>query len=197
MVISPIEKRRSIRHFDDAEVSADLIADILEAARLAPSACNIQPIRVLVLSDPDDLDACRSAAYGIGACMTAPVIMLCMADRSAVDSVGERAAELQEAGAFEPVDLGSLESGIGHPFELRLGEDIMLVSAGVAVEHMVIQAAADGLGTCWVHHFDHDQLRSHFGIPDHLELLTLLPLGWPAESPEPRPRLASIEWNRE
>lgn len=196
MPLPVIYNRRSIRVFEQREVGRDLIDEMLEAARLAPSAGNIQSFRALVVSEPSELAACRSAAYGIGACATAPLIIVCMADVTAAESIGERYSELLTAGALEPVDVMALRSGAGRPFELRLGRDIALVNAAISTEHMALQATADGLGTCWVHHFDHDQLRQEFDIPASFELLSLLAVGWPAEHPAPRPRIATVEWKR-
>jgi nitroreductase len=119
-----------------------------------------------------------------------------MADVAAAEHIGERSSELHAAGALEPVDIMALRSGAGRPFELKLGRDIALVNAAIATEHMVLQATANGLGTCWVHHFDCDQLRQEFGVPANFEMLSLLAVGWPAEHPEPRPRLTTVEWKR-
>lgn len=189
-----IVRRRSIREYTDEPLDAMEIARILEAARLAPSAVNLQPTRVLVVTEPDDLAAVRSASYGIGACASAPCVFVCMANLEAEATLGERVGELVESKAMEPMDLSKLASGLGRPFELKVGREVAIANCAVAVAYMDLQATALGLGACWVHHADFDEIRQHFGIPDSLEIIALLPVGHPAERPGPRPRIPTIEW---
>ena len=197
MILPAIAQRRSIRRFQPRPVEPEKIAALLEAARLAPSSCNLQPTRILVVDTPEGLAAVRSAAYSTGACAGAPCILVCMYDTTLDDTVSERLAELAEAQALEPLDPAVLFSGHGRPFELRLGHLMARVNCAIATAYVELQATAMGLGACWVHHADMDQVREHFGIPGSLEILTLLPVGYPSEEPEPRPRIDSIEWKPE
>lgn len=188
------EARRSIRKFTPEPVSAEEIAAVLEAGRRAPSAVNLQPTRVIVATDADDLAVVRSAAYGVGAIACAPVVLVCMTDLSADAHLGDRVAELNESGALEPVDMGALTSGAGRPFQLKVGREVALMNCAVAVANMDLEAAHLGLGTCWVHHADFEQLSEHFKLPVHIEIVTLLALGHPDEHPAPRPRINTIRW---
>ncbi|MBM1155044.1 nitroreductase family protein, partial [archaeon] len=58
----------------------------------------------------------------------------------------------------------------------------------IAVEHIVLAAAAKGLGTCWIGSFNEQKVRELVGAPEHLQVVALLALGYPAEEPPPRPR---------
>jgi len=169
---------------------------LLEAARLAPSACNLQPFRALVVDKPEDLTFVSQTAYSIGATTNAPLIIIAMADTSADAKLQDRLEELIEAKSIEPVDMNRLKSAKNAPFQLQLGEDIALLSTAIAVEHIVLQAIKLELGTCWVHHFEIDEIREYFKIPENLRIVTLLTVGYPNETPKQRPRLKDIRFER-
>jgi nitroreductase len=59
--------------------------------------------------------------------------------------------------------------------------DYAFVDAAIAIDHMTLRAVDLGLGACWVCNFDVDLCRSLFGIPDHINPVALLPLGYPDE----------------
>jgi nitroreductase len=194
-LLATITHRRSIRKYQSRSISSSQIDLLLEAARLAPSACNLQPFRALVAHQHHDLDVLRKAAYNLGAVRTAPIIILGMTDMGADQFLEERMVELIGSGAVEPVDTTSLISGKLEPFTLKLGIDVAIMSASIAMEHIVLQAQHMGLGSCWVHHFAHDEVREYFKIPLHYKLLSLLTIGYPDESPEARPRIADIAFH--
>jgi nitroreductase len=58
------------------------------------------------------------------------------------------------------------------------------IDLAIAVDHITLCAAAEGLGTCWIGAFDEDKVRAILGIPPHIRVVALLPLGYPAD---PRP----------
>jgi nitroreductase len=196
-VFDQAKQRRSIRGFAEEVLSRAEIDSLLEAARIAPSAVNLQPTRVFAVTHPADLAVIRSAAYGVGACATAPCVLVSMIDLTADSHLGERVEELTAAGALEPLDMSSLTSGAGRPFQLKVGREVALINCAIATAYMDLQAVTLGLGTCWVHHADFRQIADHFSIPDHLEIVTLLAVGHPIEFPLARPRAASLRWEPE
>lgn len=73
----------------------------------------------------------------------------------------------------------------------RDGKNYADVDATIAMDHMILAAAALGLGTCWIAAFDPVVARRLFDLPDGMEPLAFTPLGYPAdEAPEQRPRKA-------
>lgn len=60
------------------------------------------------------------------------------------------------------------------------GKDHCDIDAAIAIDHMTLQAAELGLGTCWVCAFDAQKCSQVLGLPDHIEPIALLPLGYPA-----------------
>lgn len=63
----------------------------------------------------------------------------------------------------------------------------------IAVESMVLAAWSIGYGTCWIGAFEEAKVKSLLGIPEDKKVICLLPIGVPAETPEPKPRRALKE----
>ena len=82
----------------------------------------------------------------------------------------------------------------------RDGKNYADVDAAIVMDHMVLAAAALGLGTCWIAAFDPAVARSVFDLPEGFEPLAFTPLGYPADqAPAERPRkpLAELLWRKE
>jgi len=70
------------------------------------------------------------------------------------------------------------------------GKNYADVDATIAMDHLILAATAEGLGTCWIGAFKPEPVRRLLDVPADLEVLALTPLGYPDESPEARPRKA-------
>jgi nitroreductase len=187
-----ISKRRSIRRFKPDPVSDELLEQILESARLAPSGSNTQPWRFIVVKDAETRLKLQLASYNQRHVGQAPVVIVCCADIKAFSAFPERIDELIAVGALpaktREVFVPSLKRG-------EMSADIkwhLLIAAtsntDIAIEHMVLQAVELGLGTCWVRWFDDNKLKEILGIPKNIETVAVLPIGYPAEDPPQRPR---------
>ena len=73
-------------------------------------------------------------------------------------------------------------------YVMTCGQLTYPIDLAIAVEHMVLTAAADGLGTCWIGAFYEEEVKKILNIPPEVRVVALLPLGYPDESPHPRPR---------
>lgn len=62
------------------------------------------------------------------------------------------------------------------------GKDHTDVDAAIAIDHMTLQATELGLGTCWICNFYVEQCKSFFSLPDHIEPIAILSLGYPAST---------------
>jgi nitroreductase len=62
------------------------------------------------------------------------------------------------------------------------------VDLAIAMEHLALAAAAEGLGTCWIGAFYQDQVRQVLGIPDTVKVVQMMTLGYPADEPRPKSR---------
>ena len=157
MALSDIVKhRRSIRDFLDKPVERDKIMMCLEAARLAPSACNSQPWKFIVVDDPQvKWKLCEAAFDGVYAinsfCKKAPVIVVIVSEKS------------------------NFLARMGGMFR---GTQYYLIDIGIAGEHFVLQAEDLGLGTCWMGWFDEKAVKSVLNIPQDRKIDILIAMGY-------------------
>jgi nitroreductase len=68
-----------------------------------------------------------------------------------------------------------------------------MIDTAIAMTHMILAAADQGLGTCWVGAFNPAAARQFFGLPEEIEPVALTPLGYPADSLRPKERKALSE----
>jgi nitroreductase len=68
-----------------------------------------------------------------------------------------------------------------------------LMDLGIAIENMALTAWDMGVGSCWIGAYNEAAVRSLFGIPDSLRVVSMLTLGYPAEKPSPKVRKALSE----
>ncbi len=186
-----IEKRRSIRQYKPDAVSAEDLEEIIEAARLAPSGTNRQPWRFVLINDEAGKEKLAGAVVQPFV-LHAPAVFICCLDRNAYTRglVEKRMKELVRSNVVS-------EEAAGYIYKRKMPEqteDVVIpasayIDLGIAVEHMVLTAAALGLGSCWVRLFDPKQVHESLGLPGDIEVVALLPVGYPAEEPSPRPRL--------
>lgn len=142
-------RRYSVRAYAPEPVAESDLAKVLEAARLAPTACNKQPFRLLVLS------------------------------------TGGRQVELQRVYNKPWFVQAPLVIGVcavpAEGWVRRDGKNHAEIDAAIVMDHIVMQAADLGLGTCWVCNFDPAAAREVLHLPEGVEPLAFTPLGRPAD----------------
>ena len=192
-VIEAIKMRRSIRKFRPEEIPDEIIRDLLEAARLAPSGSNSQPWRFKVVKDRETKRRLAEAAFNQRHVAEAPVVIVCCADLP-------RYLDWVISGAQDLLKLKPMENHIFEFIDYRtnklkkmdieqLGPEIGF-NVAIAVEHIVLRAVELGLGTCWVRLADGKKIKEIFNWGKNISFVTLLLLGYPAEAPEARKRLS-------
>jgi len=186
-----IEKRRSIRKYKHDPIPDEFVTELLHAARLAPSGCNAQPWRFKIVKEPDVKARLAQAAHKQLFVAEAPVVMVCCADiQGYIDGSSSGVQDLGEIGAVEE----RIVRNIKDQSEIlkTLGTDDLgpriAANVAIAIEHMVLRALDFGLGTCWIRLIDESEIRKIFGWDDNIYVVALLPIGFPAESPQPRIR---------
>jgi nitroreductase len=169
-----VRGRRSVRRYLDQPVERDALLTCLEAARLAPSAENVQPWRFLVIDDPDIKerfsDVVFSGIYRVSRfAAKAPVLILILARP---DLLADR---------------------IGKPFR---NISFYLIDVGIAGGHIALQAEELGLGTCWIGWFNERRARKFFRVPRKYKIVCLMTLGHYEKRPRERSRksLDDIVW---
>jgi nitroreductase len=151
-----IEQRRSVRAYRKEAVADEKLERVLNAARLAPSAANRQPVHFCVIRG-EALKAKMLEVYGQQWFVDAPVIICACARPSEAWVRGD-------------------------------GKSYADVDVTIAVDHLILAATAEGLGTCWIGAFKPDKLRTVLNLPKDLEPVALTPLGYPAAPGKPTKR---------
>jgi nitroreductase len=192
-VFDAISKRRSVRKFKPELLSERQIEQLLEAARLSPSGCNIQPWRFLVVKDKKCKHKLCEAAFNQKFVEEAPIVIVCCGDLSSWKKTGHRTQELlsikdvhlnkeTEEALMDRVDRAVLA-------ELQERIPTTLLNVAIAVEHIVLEAVELGLGSCWVRLFDENKVKQALDLDNNLCVVALLPVGVPDEEPDARSRL--------
>ncbi len=156
-----ISKRQSTRAYDPTRpVEAEKIERCIEALRLAPSACNAQPWKIVVVTDPElknkVAEAATSKLLGFNK-FTSQVPVLVVLVRE------------------EP----NLTSKLGTVLK---DKPYTLMDVGIAAEHFCLQATEEGLGTCIMGWFDEPKVKELLGIPKKKRAELIISLGYPAKS---------------
>ena len=151
-----IQTRYSVRAYKPDPVEEDKLQKVLEAARLAPTAANRQPFRLVVVHTRGREEELRRI-YARSWFVQAPLIICACAVP-------------------------------GEAWVRRDGKNYAEVDTTIVMDHLILQAAELGLGTCWIAAFDRAATHEILGIPEDVEPIALTPLGYPADEPKPKSR---------
>lgn len=191
-----IKKRRSIRKFRQDMVPNEMIMHILQAARLAPSGSNLQPARFIVVKSTEGKEKLKECTP-LPFVHNAPVTIICLADTGAFNGREIRMYELREAGAFidTPLDGAGFAEAMKNRAVMSEADaaSYLKFNTAIAIDHMTLRAVDLGLGSCWIGMFDQKKVRETFGIDSRYLVTALIPVGFPDQDPEPRPRISMDE----
>ena len=154
-ILDLLKSRRSIRVYQDKTIPQDLLLQILEAGRWAPTGANLQPWHFIVVTDP------------------------------------ETRSEIGDVARFLFIKSSHVEKA---PVVLVLGFDTRKGRYGrydvtLAGANMITMATHLGLGTCWIGAFDEPKVKEILKIPENIEVIGLITLGYPGENTEVPPRV--------
>jgi nitroreductase len=157
-VLDVIQQRRSVRAYKKDPIPEESLFRVLEAARLSPSGKNLQPWKFILVRDSALKKKLAKASNDQNFIAEAPLIVV----------------------------------ACGFPDECyrAMGRYMQSwpVDVTIALEHLILQAQEEGLGTCWIGSFEEKEVKSLLDVPEHVKVLALTPLGYPAEMPEFRGR---------
>lgn len=162
-----IKGRRSIRKFEDRDITEEQLGRILEAVRWSPSWANTQCWEIVVVRDPEvkaklHETVPKTNPAGKGFTSAPAILVLC--------------AKLNSSGYYK----GEVTTKFG---------DWFLFDLGIASQSICLSAYAQGLGTVIVGLFDHDAAKAVLNVPEGYELAAMIPVGVPAqESKAPKRR---------
>jgi len=178
-----IKKRRSIRKYSARKVESNILREVLEAARWAPSAHNAQPWRFIVLIDKALKQDFAEAMANV---WTADMIK----DGTPMQVREETRRASVKRFTRAPVLVVAcltINDMIKYADESRqkCERDLAVQSLGAAVQNMLLVAHAKGLGACWfcAPIFCKDTVRKVLKVPEDVEPQALITLGYPAEKP--------------
>ena len=195
-VSEAIQKRVTIRRWKPLPVEKEKILKVLEAGRRAPSWGNVQPWRFIVVQDKAKIEELAQSGSGQPHIRTAPVVIVCCGFLEAFSRRMHRESlkQLIEAGVMnwtdDVLDNVVLASDQFAPY--RLGEEVMTIKAGeqimIAIAYMTLEATEQGLGSCWVGAISPKAAQQALNLPSNVFVHDFFFLGYPGQSPEPRPR---------
>jgi len=149
MALEVIKKRQSVRSYREKEIQEDVLQQVLEAGRLAPSACNNQPWKFIVVKDKNLkeklIPACKNQKF-----------------------VGEASVVI-------------VGCAINPSYKMSNGKYSYPIDLAIALDHMSLEAASLGLGTCWIGAFYQDQVKEILGVPEDVRVVALMSVGYPKE----------------
>ncbi|MBR2860848.1 MAG: nitroreductase family protein [Clostridia bacterium] len=147
-----ISERYSVRSFLPEHLPQTVIDKILACGHKAPTGCNFQPQRILVLNSDEEmarLHDCTRCHFN------APTAFLVCHNKN------ESWVRKYDGALSSPVD------------------------ASIVTTYLMLAAQNEGVGTCWVMHFDPVKMRQAFSIPENIEPHALLVMGYPAPDAKP------------
>ena len=159
-VLQAIKGRRSIRAFKNQDVPAETVEKLIDAARWAPSAGNIQPWEFIIVRKPEIKRRLVEATLGQMFIEEAPVvIVVCANEERSSQGYGVRGKTLY-----------------------------CIQDTAAAIQNIHLTAYSLGLGTCWVGAFREEETREILKIPQGIRPVAMIPVGYPAEVPAARSR---------
>lgn len=164
-----ILRRRTIRKFKQEKIKREVLIKLVQAARFAPSASNLQPLKFLIVDETVNVDK---------------VFELVQWAKYITPHGNPQKDEEPVAYIIILADTKIRKSGYQH-------------DAGAAAQNIILSAMEEGLGTCWIGSIDRDKMKNWFSIPESLEIDTLIALGVPAEEPVPEEYQNSIKYYKD
>jgi nitroreductase len=156
-ILDLIISRQSDRSYSDKSIEREKLARIIEAGRMAPSACNAQPWKFIIVTDSDLKNKVAKAAsakvLGMNEFVAqAPVIIVVVREKANSSS-----------------RIGATIKNI----------DYSLIDIGIAAGNICLQARAEGIGSCIIGWFDEKMIKKLLGIPALKRVKLIISLGYP------------------
>lgn len=176
-ILELILKRQSDRKYSDKPVEEDKLERIIKAGRMAPSACNSQPWKFVVVTDPALISKLAEAAsaklLGMNSFVgQAPVLIVIVRENP------------------------NFSSKVGGTIK---NKDYSHIDIGIAAENICIQAKAEDLGSCMIGWFDEKQVRTILGIPSSKRVELIITVGYSLSEhreKKRKPREVTVSFNK-
>lgn len=149
------KSRYSCRRYEDRAIPADALEAIIEAGRVAPSACNNHPTRIIVCDTAETLAKAAASCPRFdrdGSIFGAPVVFIA---------------------------LGKTEDAWVRKYDQMNSSEI---DTSIVIDQMMMQATELGLGTCWVCAFDPELVSEQFELPQGYRAISMLTCGYASDT---------------
>ncbi len=161
-----IISRRSIRQFKPVPIARDILKEVVNAGRLAPSAANRQPLEFIVVDEESKMAK----------------IFPCLKWAGYIAPEGNPKPG-QEPRAYVVVLVNT-----------KIREKGFEWDSGAAIENMILTAWEKGIGSCWIISVDKNRVSASLNIPAHYRIDSVIALGYPAETPVTEDLMESVEY---
>jgi nitroreductase len=166
-----VNKRYSVRNYKTEPIPQEKVIRCIEAARLAPSACNSQPWKFIIADEPELVNELAKAAFeGLldfnHFAFKAPVLVLIVSERE------------------------NLSAKFGSIVKKK---NFSLMDIGIAAEHFCLQAAEEGLGTCIIGWFNEKKVKKILSIPTLKRVELVITVGFSADEKIPLKKRKSMD----
>jgi nitroreductase len=146
-----MKTRRSVRNYRSDPIPEDVMNNVMNAVRMAPSGSNKQPWKFILVKDPELKDRLQKASNN-------------------QIFIGEAPAAIVACGYDVSYNRGGY-----------MGEMTFLVDVSIAFTHLVLAARAEGLGTCWLGDFENKEVKELLDVPDDWNVVAVTPIGYPRD----------------
>lgn len=164
-----IKGRRTIRKYKQERIDPVILKDLIDGARLAPSASNRQPLEYLIIDDPEKLDKVFQTLSWAGYIRP------------------EGNPQEGEKPVAYIIVLINKEVGAPNPHK----------DSGAAIQNILLGAYSYGIGTCWLGSVNRKQLRENLSIPEKYDIDDVVALGYPAEKSVWEDEAGSIKYYKD
>jgi nitroreductase len=151
-----INSRQSDRKYSDREIEKEKLDRIIEAGRMAPSACNAQPWKFIIVNDrallKEVAEAASAKLIGMNSFVGQAQVIIVIVRESP-----------------------NLSSKVGATIK---NKDYSLIDIGITTENICLQAEAEGLGSCIIGWFDEKKLRKLLSVPGSKRIELIITLGY-------------------
>lgn len=155
-ITEAIALRRTIRKFSQQPLDSQMLKKYVDAARVAPSAANLQPLKYVTVTNRDMTDKVFHTLKWAG----------------------------YLKGEYTPKENERPTGYIVVCVDSDISRANYDMDVGAAVENIILSALCDGVGSCWLGSVERPRLKRLLSLPQHLEISCVVALGYPLESPE-------------
>lgn len=187
-----VMQRYATKQFDGKVIPQEKIDELLEMIRFAPSALNLQPWKIKVVSDRKLKEELLPATFNQGQVTSCSHLLVFCADTKTDDLVEKAAQAMKEAGVPDEMRDSVIGKAKGMFGSMSPEQKVEWAKchAYLAMGNAVNGAKSLGLDSCPMGGFNSAEYTRILNIPDHLIPTLICPLGYAADQPIPKRRYA-------